>query len=85
MASQLQGLRESKSALRGFAKQYTFDGSEGIDVMSYLNQVQPHVIDLLSNNRQIKFNLILTCTMERVDITTGKCILRMPHFFPKRK
>ena len=72
MASQLQGLRESKSALRGFAKQYTIDGSEGIDAMSYLNQVQPHVIDLLSNNRQIKFNLILTCTMERVDIKTGE-------------
>ena len=54
MASQLQGLRESKSAVRGFAEQYTIDGSEGIDAMSYLNQVQPHVIDLLSNNRQIK-------------------------------
>ena len=66
MASQLQG------ALRGFTKNYIIDGWEGIDAMSYLNQVQPQVVDLLARKRQTKANLILTCIMERVDIKTGE-------------
>ena len=34
-------IRESKSAIKGFAKQYTIDGMEGIDAVSFLNSVQP--------------------------------------------
>jgi len=33
-------IRESNAAMRGFTKQYTMDGSEGIDAMSFLNDVQ---------------------------------------------
>src|SRR6218665_3105774 len=31
-----------------------------------------HIVNLLSENRQTKINLVLTCAMERVDIQTGE-------------
>ena len=73
-------LRETNNAIRGFAKQYTIDGRGGIDPESFLNKVQPQVIDLLSKNRQTKVNLILTCIMERIDIKTGEVITANPSF-----
>jgi hypothetical protein len=65
-------IRESKSAIRGFTKQYTIDGMEGIDAVSFLNSVQPQVINLISKNPSTKINLVLTCTMERVDMKSGE-------------
>src|SRR5271155_330448 len=65
-------IRESKSAIKGFAKQYTIDGMKGIDAVSFLNSVQPQVIGMISENRMTKINLVLTCTMERVDLNSGE-------------
>jgi len=65
-------LKESKSAINGFTKQYTVDGRPGIDVVSFLNAVRPLVVDLLERNKLIKVNLVLWCTMERVDMKTGE-------------
>src|SRR5688572_12936829 len=64
-------MRETASAIREFTKQYTIDGTDGIDAVSFLNLVKPQVIGLLSRNRQTKINLLLTCTMERVDMKSG--------------
>ena len=64
-------IRETNSAIKGFTNQYTIDGSDGIDAMSFLNDVQPQVTDLMSKHRQKKINFILTCTMEKIDIKTG--------------
>src|SRR6218665_2939762 len=61
-------IRKTASAIKGFTKQYTIDGTSGIDSLSFLNAVRPHVVNLLSENRQTKINLVLTCAMERVDI-----------------
>jgi len=65
-------LYESESAIKGFTKRYTVDGRPGIDVVSFLTAVKPLVIDLLERNRGIKVSLVLTCTMERVDMKTGE-------------
>ena len=65
-------IRVSKSAIKGFTKQYTVDGRSGIDVVSFLNAVRPLVVDLLEKNGRTKVNLVLTCTMERVDMKTGE-------------
>ena len=65
-------IRETATAIKGFAKQYTIGGIDGIDAVSFLGAVEPQVVSLLSQNRQTKANLILTCTMERVDIKTGE-------------
>ena len=49
-ADPVHEIRESNSALKGFTKQYTMDGSEGIDAMSFFNDILPQVTDLLSKN-----------------------------------
>src|SRR6218665_3268387 len=43
-----------------------------MDALSFLNAVRPHVVNLLSENRQTKINVVLTCAMERVDMQTGQ-------------
>src|SRR6218665_3123226 len=65
-------IRKTASAIKGFTKQYTIDGTSGIDSLSFLNAVRPHVVNLLSENRQTKINLVLTCAIERVDMQTGQ-------------
>jgi len=40
-------IRESNSAIKGFTKQYTINGSEGIDPQLFFKNVQPQVTDLL--------------------------------------
>src|SRR5271166_2546905 len=67
-------IRESKSAIKGFAKQYTIDGMEGIDAVSFLNSVRSQVISQISGNPMTKINTVLTCTMERVDMRSGEVI-----------
>jgi len=65
-------IRKTASAIKGFTKQYTIVGTSRIDALSLLNAVRPHVVNLLSENRQTKINLVLTCSMERVDMQTGE-------------
>src|SRR6218665_3809503 len=61
-------IRKTASAIKGFTKQYTC----GIDVPSFVNAVRQHAVNLLSESRQTKINLVLTCAMERVDLQTGE-------------
>src|SRR6218665_2386888 len=63
---------KTSSAIKGFTKQYTIDGTRGIDSLSFLNAIRPDVVNPLSENRQNKINLVLTCAMERVDMQTGQ-------------
>src|SRR6218665_855879 len=39
-------IRKTASAIKGFTKQYTIDGTSGIDSLSFLNAVRPHVVNL---------------------------------------
>src|SRR6218665_2996479 len=72
ISTQKLKIRKTASAIKGFTKQYTIDGSSGIGALSFLNAVRPLVVNLLSENRQTKINLVLTCAMERVDMQTGQ-------------
>jgi hypothetical protein len=65
-------IRESKSAMKGFTKQYSINGRDTMDAASFLSYVQPQVMSFLSTNRQTKINFVLTCTMERVDMKSGE-------------
>lgn len=78
-------VRESKTALKGNTKQYTIDGTEGIDAVSFLNTIRPQVTNLLSSNRQIKVHFVLTCIMEKVDIKSGEVVTAEPHFSSKNE
>jgi hypothetical protein len=44
-------IRESKTAIKGFAKQYVVDGIAGTDAVIFLNFVKAEVVNLLGNNR----------------------------------
>src|SRR6218665_4185431 len=50
---------KTSSAIKGFTKQYTIDGTRGIDSLSFLNAIRPDVVNPLSENRQTKINLVL--------------------------
>jgi len=64
-------IRQTNTALRGFTEQHTIDGVEKIDALTFLNQIQPIVIEYLQRNPEIKFQLSLSCTMHRTDLSTG--------------
>src|ERR1043165_282309 len=65
---------QTATAIKGFTTQHTINGAVGIDAATFLNITRPLVVDLLTRNRQTKINMVLTCTMERVDIKTGEVV-----------
>jgi len=71
-------IRKTRLAIKRFTKQYTIDGPSGIDALSFINAVRPHVVNLLSENSQTKINLVLTCAMERLDLQTGEESANIP-------
>src|SRR5258708_4408044 len=76
-------IRESNSAVRGFAKQHIIDGINGIDPGSFLKNIQSQVVVHIRKNPQTKINLVLWCIMERSDINSGKVITEKKHFVSK--
>lgn len=67
-------IKETKSAIKGVTKQYTIEGHNGVDPSTFLNAVKQQVVNLLSQSRHTKVNIVLTCVMERVDIQSGEVI-----------
>ena len=57
-------VKESDSALRGFARVYTIDGKLGFDPQSFSDGVPENMIRVLRDNRNTKVKLILKCYME---------------------
>ena len=72
-------VRESESALRDFARVYTVNGREGIDVRPFLQSVRRNIMSVLRNNRRTKVKLILICNMEKPSIL-GEIIIRPSNF-----
>ena len=73
------GVRESESALSDFARVYTVNGREGIDVRSFFQRVRGNITSILRNNRRTKVKLILICYMEKPSIL-GEIIIRPSNF-----
>ena len=65
---------ESASALREFARVYTINGREGIDVRPFFQRVREPITGILRNNRRTKVKIILICNMERPN-TLGEIII----------
>ena len=76
-------IRESKSAIKGFAKQYVVDGVVGADAATFLNTVKSGVVNLIGNNRQTKVNMVLSCEMEKVDLKSGEVVNTTAPFVSK--
>ena len=68
-------VRESNSALRNFARVYTVDGIEGIDVRTFLDRVRENITRVLRNNRGTKVKLIFKCWMEKTS-TLGETVIK---------
>ena len=72
-------VRESKSALRKFAKAYTINGIEGYDARSFLQNARKNITSVLRDNRKTKVKLIFKCYMEKTSIL-GEQIIRPADF-----
>ena len=70
---------ESASALREFARVYTINGREGIDVRPFFQRVREPITGILRNNRRTKVKIILICNMERPS-TLGEIIIAPSNF-----
>ena len=57
-------VKETDSALRGFARVYTIDGKLGFDPQSFLDGARENAIRVLRDNQNTKVKLILKCYME---------------------
>ena len=67
-------LKESKSALQKFAKQYRIDGSNVYDPESFLLNSKQPITNLMTNSQQTMVKLILSCIMKKVDLKSGEVI-----------
>ena len=76
-------LKESKSALKKFAVQYRIDGSNRYDPESLLLNSKQPITNRMTNSRQTKIKMILSCMMEKVDLKSGEVIAKEAAFNPK--
>ena len=76
-------LGQSKTEIKGFAKQYVIDGIAGAGAVTFFNSAKAEVVNLLSRNRQTKVNMVLSCEMERVDMESGEVIITTIPFVSK--
>ena len=72
-------VRESASALNDFARVYTINGREGIDVRPFFQSVREPIRRILRNNRRTKVKLVLICYMEKLS-TLGETIIAPSNF-----
>ena len=63
---------QTKSALKNFAIQYQIKGSNGYDPDSFLLNSKQPITNLMTNSRQTKVKLLLSCMMEKVDLKVVK-------------
>ena len=76
-------MKDSKSALKKFAMQYRIDGKNWINPDLYLVNAMQSITILLTNRRQTKVKLILTCKNEKEDLKSGEVIAKEAAFHSK--
>ena len=67
-----QGIEIEKSALNNFAFKHVFKGIPGISPIEYFNRVYSTLVEFFTNNKNIKFKMVLVCLMERIKVKTDK-------------
>ena len=71
--------------MKKFAIQYRIDGKDWLDPDLFLVNAKSSRTNLLIHRRQTKVKLILSCMMEKVDVTSGKVIAKEAAFHCKTK
>ena len=71
-------VKEGRSALKGFAKQYSIEGQEGFSPRDFLREVKPKVVEFFEKKKKTK--KILSCLMSTTNIATGEEIEEIADF-----
>ena len=75
-----QGIEIEKSALDKFATKYIFEGIAGISPPEYFNRVFTTVEEMLKNNRNVKFKMVLVCLFERISVKTYEKVEKLENY-----
>ena len=67
-------LKEGKSALKMFARQFTIDGKPCYDPQTFFEAIRGLVLEILRKNKNIKLKLILNCKMKRINLRTDEIV-----------
>ena len=70
-----QGLVKEKSAFENFVIKYIIEGEPSITPIEYFNRVYKTLEDFFTYHRNIKFNMILVCLMEKQIISKDKGVV----------
>ena len=63
------GLEKEKSALTGFANKYIIEGEFGLQPADFFAVKNKILVDFFTYHRNIKFCLVLVCTMEKYEVS----------------
>ena len=67
-------LKEGKSALKNFVREYSIDGRAGYGPQRFFEAARKLLITILRENKNTKTKMILNCKMQRTDLQTGEII-----------
>ena len=70
-----QGLVKEKSAFENFAKRYIIEGYPGLTPVEYFNRVYKTLEDFFTYHRNIKFSMVLVCSMEQQILSKDKGVI----------
>ena len=70
-----EGIEKEKSALDDFVIKYIYKGDSGLTPVEYFNKVYKSLVNFFTNHRNIKFNMVLVCTMEQQIISKDKGVV----------
>ena len=70
-----QGLVKEKSAFEDFAFKYIIKGDPGLTPIEYFNKVYKTLEDFFTYHRNIKFIMVLVCTMEQQILSKDKGVV----------
>ena len=73
-------MKEGRSPLQNFTRQFTIKGEEGFSPRNFLREVKPKVVELFDKNKQTKTKTILSCLISRTNIATGEEIEEIADF-----
>ena len=69
-----ENLVKEKSSLEGFANKYIIEGIPGLSPEQYFERINKTLVDFLTYHRNVKFNLLLICMMEKQNIKQKQII-----------
>ncbi|XP_065684453.1 uncharacterized protein LOC136096861 [Hydra vulgaris] len=73
----------TQSAIKNVTKQFSAEGVERADALSYMKSAKNNVLNILNSNKESKIYIVLSCEMERTDLKTGETITTIASFSTK--